>query len=143
MPFRSDCAVLHLIMKCYVCIACLCVWIVTRPRCCKFTASSIDSFAPKVEADFVKLGQLMHAKLRPFEGTKGHLQTLKGLLRATADNMSTDDCKDLATFVSTISNEKLKADRDKNKPKPKGKLKGKLAAGKANDMDFDDDDPFS
>lgn len=107
-------------------------------------SGSIDGFTPKTEADFQELGRLMHAKLRPYEKTKGHLQALKGLLRATADNMSTDDCKDLATFISTISNEKLKADRDKNKPKPKGKLKGKIASGKANDMDFgDDDDPFS
>ena len=107
-------------------------------------SGTIDGFAPKTEADFQQLGRLMHAKLRPFEGTKGHLQTLEGLLRATADNMSTDDCKDLATFISTISNEKLKADREKNKPKPKGKLKGKgPSLGKAADMDFDDDDPFS
>ena len=107
---------------------------------------SIDSLQPKTEEDFIKLGRLMHTKLRPFEGTKGHLATLKGLLRATADGMSTDDCKELATFVSTISNERLKADREKNKPKPKGggKLKGKITAGKAADMDFgDDDDPFS
>jgi hypothetical protein len=61
---------------------------------------------------------------------------LKALLRECTVNMSVDDCKDLASTVSVISNDKLKAERDKDKKKTKGK-KGKLniAASKASDMD--------
>lgn len=74
---------------------------------------------------------------------QGHVVCLKALLRLATSNMDTDQCKDLSSFVSVLSNDKIKAERDKDKNKPKGKkgwgAKGKLGAAAANKGDdFDD-----
>jgi len=102
---------------------------------------SLDEFAPKTDADFEKLADMMNQKLMPHQDTKGHMVALKALLRAACSNMSTDDCKDLSSFVAVLSNDKIKADREKDKKgKSKGKAKGKIniAASKAADNDMDD-----
>ena len=48
--------------------------------------------------------------------------------------------QDLATFISVISNDKIKADREKDQKGKKKKAKGKIniAAGKDVDADWDD-----
>jgi translation initiation factor 3 subunit J len=103
-------------------------------------AGSIEDFSPKTDGDFEKLGLKINQKLKAYEGTKGHMTTLKALLRAATDNLSVDDCKELSSITSVIANDKLKAEREKDK-KGKGKKKGKLnlAASKATDMDDGDD----
>jgi len=108
------------------------------PQADKPKAPSID---PETEAD---AAVVLERILRKFEGKKAHLSLLKGMLKKATDNMSTDDTKDLSSFVSVIFNDKLKADRDKDKKKPKAKAVKKInvSAGKAQDKDDDYDDGY-
>lgn len=102
---------------------------------------SADGFVAKTDADFETLAKMMYAQLQPHEGKKGFNVALKAFIRAATANMSTDECKDLSTSVSVISNDKIKADREKDQKGKKKKVKGKIniAAGKDVDADFDDD----
>lgn len=107
------------------------------------SGGEIDNFAPKTIAEFETLAGLIGAKIKPFQGKPGHMALLKKLLKEATDDMSTDDCKELSTSLSTIFNDKLKADRDKDKGKKKvaaakSKFAEKQAKARARD-DFDDD----
>jgi len=101
-------------------------------------APSID---PETEAE---AAVVLERIVRKFEGKKAHLSLIKGLIKKATDNMSTDDAKDLSSFVSVIFNDKVKADRDKDKKKPKAKAAKKInvSAGKAQDKDDDYDDGY-
>ena len=46
---------------------------------------------------------------------------LKALLRLATTNMDTEQCKELASFVSVLSNDKIKAEREKDKKKTTAK----------------------
>ena len=71
---------------------------------------------------------------------RGHLVCLKALLKSATAPMSTDECKDLASFVSVLSNAKIQADRDKDKGKKKGAPKKKtIVASKQSANDYGDD----
>jgi len=103
-------------------------------------AGGIEAYEPKSDEEFAKLAEMMATKLNSYAGSKGHGILLKSLLRAVASPMSSDECKDVASFLSVLSNDKIKAERDKDKKKTKAKGKGKLniAASKASDHDLDD-----
>ncbi|KAL1500040.1 hypothetical protein AB1Y20_012717 [Prymnesium parvum] len=112
--------------------------IVPAPREAKLP--SADGFAPKTDADFETLAKMLYKQLQPHEGKKGFSLALKSFLRAATNSMNTDETKDLSSFISVISNDKIKADREKDQKGKKKKAKGKinLAAGKDVDADFDD-----
>jgi len=80
---------------------------------------------------------MITTKLSKYDGKKGQAVCLRSLLRSLSTNMSSDECKELASFVSVLSNDKIKAEREKDKKKTKAKGKGKLniAASKASDYD--------
>lgn len=100
---------------------------------------AMEDFEAKSDAEFEKLAKLMNAKLAPAEGKKGHMVCLKALLRLATTNMDTDQCKELASFVTVLSNDKIKADREKDqKKKGATKKKGKIAIASNKGTDFDD-----
>ena len=72
-------------------------------------AGSIEGFAPTKDAEFETLGRMINEKLKAYEGTKGHMVTLKGLVRLAAANMSVDECKELSSFISVLYNDKARA----------------------------------
>ncbi len=98
---------------------------------------AIEDFKPTSTKDFEVLASMIGDKLKQYAGKPGHMVLLKALMRGACEKMSGDDAKELSSFVSVLSNERLKAEREKDKGAKKGK-KGKLkiAAGKA----VDDDD---
>jgi len=98
---------------------------------------SSDGFVPKTDADFETLAKMMYQQLAPYEGKKGFTTALKSLLRSASSNMSTDDCKELSSFVSVLSNDKIKADREKDQKGKKKKVKGKLNIAAGKDVDAD------
>lgn len=100
-----------------------------------------EAFAPKSDADFEKLAEMMQKKLSAYEGTKGHMTCVKSLLKLVTKEMSVDETKDLTATLSVIQNAKLAAERDKDKQKKKiNKSKGKFsaAASRARENDMDD-----
>jgi translation initiation factor 3 subunit J len=99
---------------------------------------SMEEFEAKSDAEFEKLAKLINAKLAPSEGKKGHMVCLKALLRLATTNMDTEQCKELASFVSVLSNDKIKAEREKDKKKTTAKKKGKINIVSNKGSDFDD-----
>ena len=97
----------------------------------------------RLESNDAKKGKqlgILERKLSQYEGKKGHLVCLKALLKSATAPMSTDECKDLASFVSVLSNAKIQADRDKDKGKKKGAPKKKtIVASKQSANDYGDD----
>ena len=110
------------------------VEVVRRPAA---VDGAIGSFEAQCAADFEMLAAKMAEKLNMYEGKPGFMVTLKGILRSVTPHLSTEECKDLSSFVTVISNDKIKADRDKDKKPKKKTAKGKISvgAGKATDMD--------
>jgi len=100
-------------------------------------AGGFEVYEPKSDAEFEKLAEMISTKLGKYDGKKGQAICLKAMLRSLSTTMSSDECKDLASFVSVLSNDKIKAEREKDKKKTKAKGKGKLniAASKASDYD--------
>lgn len=112
----------------------------TAPADSADSLSALDALRPVSTKDFETLATLLNEKLSPHEGKPGHLVALKGLIRAAVANLSTDDAKDLSSFISVLYNDKVKLDRDKDKKgKKKGgpKAKASLSASKGGFDDFD------
>lgn len=99
---------------------------------------AMEDFEAKSDAEFEKLAKLINAKLAPSEGKKGHMVCLKALLRLATTNMDTEQCKELASFVTVLSNDKIKAEREKDKKKTTAKKKGKINIASNKGTDFDD-----
>jgi len=96
-----------------------------------------DDFLAKTDKDFDKLASDLDSRIRPYAGKTGHMKLIKALLRKTGEVLTTEDAKELSTFVSIMYNDKVKADREKDKKPKKGKKGGiKIAAGKDVDNDF-------
>jgi len=104
------------------------------------SSSALDTLKPVSTKDFETLATLLNQKLAPHEGKPGHIVALKGLIRAAAASLSTDDAKDLSSFVGVIYNDKVKADRDKDKTKKKKGPKAKASLSGAKGGGFDDYD---
>ena len=68
------------------------------------------------------------------------LKVKEAAVSAMGDVFATMTNKDLASFVSVLSNDKIKADRDKDKGKKKGAPKKKtIVASKQSANDYGDD----
>uniref|UniRef100_A0A7S0IZG2 Eukaryotic translation initiation factor 3 30 kDa subunit n=1 Tax=Calcidiscus leptoporus TaxID=127549 RepID=A0A7S0IZG2_9EUKA len=111
-----------------------------RPSAAPKPGGAIEEFEPKSDKDFEALASMINDKLKTYEGKAGHIVVVKALLRGAIANVTTDEAKDLSTFVSVLYNDKVKADRDKDKKGKTKKAKGKVSvsAGKALDNDMDE-----
>ncbi|MBA0797734.1 hypothetical protein Gohar_008402, partial [Gossypium harknessii] len=63
---------------------------------------SLDNFIPKSESDFVEYAELISHKLRPYEA----------VMRLSLTSLKAADVKDIASSVTAIANEKLKAEKE-------------------------------
>lgn len=96
---------------------------------------SIDTFIPKSESDFIEYAELISSKLRPFEKSFHYMGLLKNVMRLSMTSLKAADAKEIASSVTAIANEKLKAEKEAaaGKKKTGGKKKQLL-------MDKPDDD---
>eukprot|EP00899_Mesostigma_viride_P023913 jgi/Mesvir1/4706/Mv05632-RA.1 len=101
-------------------------------------AKSIDDFIPKTLADFQALGELVAAKVTPFEKSLHYLELLKALVRAATAGINSEKVKELGASVTVIANNKLK---DEKAAHGEGKKKKTAAAkGKKNlNLDAEED----
>ncbi|EYU27902.1 hypothetical protein ABFS82_13G113700 [Erythranthe guttata] len=111
---------------------------------------TLDSFIPKTESDFSEYAELVSHKLRPYEKSYHYIGLLKAVMRLSTTTLKGADAKEVASSITAIANEKIKAEKEANaaKKKPAGKKK-QLHVGKTDDdmaMDsyqgYDDDDDF-
>nr|XP_043634273.1 eukaryotic translation initiation factor 3 subunit J [Erigeron canadensis]XP_043634274.1 eukaryotic translation initiation factor 3 subunit J [Erigeron canadensis] len=96
---------------------------------------TIDNFIPKSESDFLEYAELISSKLRPFEKSYHYIGLLKNVMRLSMTSLKAADAKEVASSVTAIANEKLKAEKEAaaGKKKTGGKKKQLL-------MDKPDDD---
>ncbi|CAI9087609.1 OLC1v1021718C3 [Oldenlandia corymbosa var. corymbosa] len=105
---------------------------------------NLDTFIPKSESDFLEYAELVSHKLRPFEKSFHYLGLLKAVMRLSMVSLKGADAKDVASSITAIANEKIKAEKEANAGKKKtvGKKK-QLHVDKAEDAVVERyDDPY-
>ncbi|KAK3027140.1 hypothetical protein RJ639_041241, partial [Escallonia herrerae] len=86
---------------------------------------SLDNFIPKSESDFSEYAELISHKLRPYEKSFHYIGLLKAVMRLSMVSLKAADAKEVASSVSAIANEKLKAEKEANAGKKKTGAKKK------------------
>ncbi|KAH9618597.1 hypothetical protein KSS87_006723 [Heliosperma pusillum] len=86
-------------------------------------------------------------KLRPYEKSFHYINLLKAVMRLSMSSLKAADAKDVASSVTAIANEKLKAEKEANAGKKKaGAKKKQLHIDKPDDdvviAAYDDADEF-
>uniref|UniRef100_A0A5B7BAQ2 Eukaryotic translation initiation factor 3 subunit J n=1 Tax=Davidia involucrata TaxID=16924 RepID=A0A5B7BAQ2_DAVIN len=86
---------------------------------------SLDNFIPKSESDFLEYAELISHKLRPYEKSFHYIGLLKAVMRLSMTALKAADAKEVASSVTAIANEKLKAEKEANAGKKKTAAKKK------------------
>ncbi|PRQ18965.1 putative eukaryotic translation initiation factor 3 subunit J [Rosa chinensis] len=95
---------------------------------------NIDNFIPKSESDFLEYAELISHKLRPFEKSFHYIGLLKAVMRLSMTSLKGADAKDVASSITAIANEKIKAEKEANAGKKKtGAKKKQLHVDKPDD----------
>ncbi|KAJ6844769.1 eukaryotic translation initiation factor 3 subunit J-like isoform X1 [Iris pallida] len=95
---------------------------------------SLDNFIPKSEGDFMEYAELLSYKIRPYEKSFHYINLLKAVMRLSMSSLKAADAKDIASSVTAIANEKLKAEKEANAGKKKqGAKKKQLHVDKPDD----------
>ncbi|XP_010435579.1 PREDICTED: eukaryotic translation initiation factor 3 subunit J [Camelina sativa] len=112
----------------------------------KTVGKSADMLIPKSESDFVEYAELISQRLVPFEKSFHYIGLLKTVMRLSLVNMKAADVKDVASSITAIANEKLKAEKEASSRKRTAKKKqlhvdkpdDDLVSGPYGAMDDDD-----
>ncbi|CAH8385175.1 unnamed protein product [Eruca vesicaria subsp. sativa] len=108
----------------------------------------VDIFIPKSESDFMEYAEMISRKLVPYEKSFHYIGLLKAVVRLSVANMKAADVKDVASSITAIANEKLKAEKEAAAGKKKTGKKKQLHVDKPDDdlvsgpYDAMDDDDF-
>ncbi|KAL8045880.1 hypothetical protein ABFX02_08G142600 [Erythranthe guttata] len=94
---------------------------------------TLDNFIPKSESDFAEYAELIANQLRPFEKSYHYIGLLKAVMRLSLTSLKGADVKEVASSVTAIANEKIKAEKEANAGKKKGGKKKQLHVGKTED----------
>lgn len=95
---------------------------------------SLEGFIPKSEEDFLEYAELLAQKIRPFEKSFHFKALLKTLMRHSVASLNASDAKEVASSMTVIANEKLKAEKDATAGKKKtGARKKQLIVDKPDD----------
>jgi len=98
---------------------------------------TLDDFIPKSEDDFLEYAELLAQKLRPFEKSFHYMTLLRALMRHAVSSLKAADAKEVASSMTVIANEKLKAEKDATAGKKKtGAKKKQLLVDKPDDDSF-------
>ncbi|XP_057446705.1 uncharacterized protein LOC130738632 [Lotus japonicus] len=95
---------------------------------------NIDTFIPKSESDFLEYAELISHRLRSFEKSYHYMGLLKAVMRLSMTSLKGADAKDIASSITAIANEKIKAEKEANAGKKKtGGKKKQLNVDKPDD----------
>lgn len=95
---------------------------------------TLDNFIPKSESDFLEYAELISHKLRPYEKSYHYTGLLKAVMRLSVTSLKAADAKEVASSITAIANEKLKAEKEANAGKKKtGTKKKQLHIDKPDD----------
>ncbi|CAH8385682.1 unnamed protein product [Eruca vesicaria subsp. sativa] len=99
----------------------------------KTEEKSIDIFIPKSESDFLEYAEMISRKLVPYEKSFHYIGLLKAVMRLSVASMKAADVKDVASSITAIANEKLKAEKEAAAGKKKTGKKKQLHVDKPDD----------
>ncbi|CAN8272756.1 unnamed protein product [Cochlearia groenlandica] len=114
----------------------------------KIEEKKVDILIPKSESDFLQYADMISHKLIPYEKSFHYIGLLKAVMRLSVANMKAADVKDVASSITAIANEKLKAEKEAAAGKKKSGKKKQLHVDKPDDdlisgpYDAMDDDDF-
>ncbi|KAL1215218.1 hypothetical protein V5N11_016984 [Cardamine amara subsp. amara] len=95
---------------------------------------NLDLFIPKSESDFLEYAELISHRIKPYEKSYHYIALLKTVMRLSLTNMKAADVKDVASSITAIANEKLKAEKEAAAGKKKtGGKKKQLIVDKPDD----------
>lgn len=95
---------------------------------------TLENLIPKSENDFVEYAELISHKLRPYEKSYFYIGLLKNVMRLALTTLKGQDAKEVASSVTAIANEKIKAEKEANAGKKKtGGKKKQLLVDRADD----------
>ncbi|XVF28261.1 hypothetical protein REPUB_Repub15cG0014500 [Reevesia pubescens] len=94
---------------------------------------TLDNFIPKSESDFLEYAELISHKLRPYEKSYHYIALLKAVMRLSMTSLKAADAKDIASSITAIANEKLKAEKEATSKKKTGGKKKQLLVDKPDD----------
>ncbi|XP_022760623.1 eukaryotic translation initiation factor 3 subunit J-like [Durio zibethinus] len=94
---------------------------------------TLDNFIPKSESDFAEYAELISHKLRPYEKSYHYITLLKDVMRLSMTSLKAADAKDIASSITAIANEKLKAEKEATSKKKTGGKKKQLHVDKPDD----------
>ncbi|XP_061348015.1 uncharacterized protein LOC133293451 [Gastrolobium bilobum] len=95
---------------------------------------NLDTFIPKSESDFLEYAELLSHRLRAFEKSYHYIGLLKAIMRLSMTSLKGADAKDIASSITAIANEKIKAEKEANAGKKKtGGKKKQLIVDKPDD----------
>ncbi|KAI5656967.1 hypothetical protein M9H77_25760 [Catharanthus roseus] len=97
---------------------------------------TLDNFIPKSESDFLEYAELVSGKLRHFEKSYHYMGLLKAVMRLSMTSLKGADAKEIASSVTAIANEKIKAEKEATAGKKKtgGAKKKQLHVDKDEDV---------
>lgn len=94
---------------------------------------TLENFIPKSESDFLEYAELISHKLRPYEKSYHYIGLLKAVMRLSTTALKGSDAKEIASSVTAIANEKIKAEKEANAGKKKGAKKKQLLVDRPDD----------
>ncbi|KAK8979959.1 hypothetical protein V6N11_061703 [Hibiscus sabdariffa] len=94
---------------------------------------TLDNFIPKSESDFLEYAELVSHKLLPYEKSYHYIALLKAVMRLSLTSLKAADTKDIASSITAIANEKLKAEKEATSKKKTGGKKKQLLVDKPDD----------
>ncbi|KAI7995713.1 Eukaryotic translation initiation factor 3 subunit J [Camellia lanceoleosa] len=95
---------------------------------------SLDNLIPKSETDFLEYANLISQKLHQYERSYYYVGLLKSVMRLSMVVLKAADAKEIASSVTAVANEKLKAEKEADGHKRKaGCKKKKLYVDKPED----------
>ncbi|KAL4290964.1 hypothetical protein GQ457_14G016340 [Hibiscus cannabinus] len=94
---------------------------------------TLDNFIPKSESDFLEYAELVSHKLLPYEKSYHYIALLKAVMRLSVTSLKAADTKDIASSITAIANEKLKAEKEATSKKKTGGKKKQLLVDKPDD----------
>ncbi|KAG8484643.1 hypothetical protein CXB51_023598 [Gossypium anomalum] len=94
---------------------------------------TVDNFIPKSESDFEEYAELISHKLRPYDKSYHYIALLKAVMRLSTTSLKAADAKDIASSITAITNEKLKAEKEATSKKKTGGKKKQLHVDKPDD----------
>ncbi|XP_022991178.1 eukaryotic translation initiation factor 3 subunit J-like isoform X1 [Cucurbita maxima] len=106
---------------------------------------TLDNFIPKSDSDFLEYAELISHKLRPYEKSFHYINLLKDVIRLSMTSLKAADAKEVASSVTALANERLKAEKDTSKKKTAVKKKQLHVEKAVDDMivnSFDDIDEY-